>query len=238
MRIDKLLGNMGFGSRKDVKLLIKKGHVTVNDQVIKNNGTIINPESDIILVNHKRVYYQQYVYLMMNKAPGFVSATEDKHEKTVIDLLSKDVQHFKVFPVGRLDKDTEGLLLLTNDGELSHQLTSPKKDIPKTYYAKIKGTVTEEDVEKVLHGIQLADGHVTKPAKLKILRSDQESEVEITITEGKYHQVKRMFAALGMKVDYLKRISMGQLVLDQGLSLGAYRELTPEELAYCLSLKS
>lgn len=237
MRIDKLLGNLGFGSRKEVKLLIRKGHVIVNEQKIRNSSTIINPNSDIIMVKNKRVFYQEHIYLMLNKPPSVISATEDKHDKTVIDLLPNDIQHFKPFPVGRLDKDTEGLLLLTNDGVLAHQLTSPKKDIPKTYYAKISGIVTNEDVEKVLHGITLADGHFTKPAKLKILHSDHQSEVEITITEGKYHQVKRMFGALGKKVVYLKRIRMGNLVLDEKLLLGSFRELTSDELDYCLSLK-
>lgn len=238
MRIDRLLGNMGFGSRKEVKLLVRKGHVTVNDQVIRNSSTIIEPHADIILVNDKRVYYQQHVYIMLNKPPGVISATEDKQDKTVIDILSEDMQHFKPFPVGRLDKDTEGLLLLTNDGELAHQLTSPNKDIPKTYYAKISGLVTSDDVEQVLHGITLADGHFTKPAHLKILRSGDQSEIELTITEGKYHQVKRMFAALGKKVTYLKRIRMGELVLDEQLPLGSFRELTTEELDYCMSLKT
>src|SRR5690625_1045652 len=182
MRIDKLLGNMGFGSRKDVKMLIRKGHVTVNDQTIRNSGTIIDPNLDMILVENKRVYYQQYIYIMLNKPQEVISATEDKLDQTVIDLLPKDIQHFKPFPVGRLDKDTEGLLLLTNDGELAHQLTSPKKDIPKTYYAKISGMVTNEDVEKMREGITLADGHFTKPAHLKILHSAEQSEIELTIT--------------------------------------------------------
>src|SRR5690625_2965856 len=154
-------------------------------------------------------------------------------EKTVIDLLPANIQHFKPFPVGRLDKDTEGLLLLTNDGELAHQLTSPKRGIPKTYYAKISGIVTREDIEKVRKGITLADGYFTRPADLTILGSDDQkiqSEIEITITEGKYHQVKRMFAALGKKVIYLKRIRMGELALEESLPLGSFRELTTEEL--------
>lgn len=238
MRIDKLLGNMGFGSRKDVKMLIRKGHVTVNDKVVRNSGTIVKSDSDIIFVKNKRVHYQQYIYLMLNKPPAFISATEDRHERIVIELLPDDLQHFKPFPVGRLDKDTEGLLLLTNDGELAHHLTSPKKEIPKTYFAKISGKVTSEDVAKVQHGITLADGHFTKPAILNILKSNDQSEIEITITEGKYHQVKRMFAALGKKVTYLKRIRMGELILDEELPLGSFRELTAEELNYCLSLKS
>lgn len=237
MRIDKLLANMGFGSRKDVKLLIRKGQVTVNDQVIRNSGTVVDAEVDMIYVQQKRVYYQKYIYIMLHKPQGVISATEDKYDRTVIDLLPDDLQHFKPFPVGRLDKDTEGLLLLTNDGELAHQLTSPKRGIPKVYYAKISGKVTSEDVGKMQHGITLADGYFTKPALLNILKSDDQSEIEITITEGKYHQVKRMFAALGKKVTYLKRIQMGELVLDQDLPLGAFRELTTQELNNYLSLK-
>jgi len=237
MRIDKLLGNMGFGSRKDVKILIRKGHVTVNDQVIRNSGTIVDPELDLIFVKNTRVHYRKHIYIMLNKPQGVISATEDKYDQTVIGILPDDLQHFKPFPVGRLDKDTEGLLLLTNDGELAHQLTSPKKDVPKIYYAKISGKVTSEDAAKVQHGITLADGHFTKPAHLNILKSDHQSEVEITITEGKYHQVKRMFAALGKRVIYLKRTQMGPLVLDERLPLGSFRELTTEELNDCFSLK-
>lgn len=238
MRIDKLLGNMGFGSRKDVRLLTRKGHVTINGTVIRDSSTNVNVDTDVIFVKKNQVYYQKHIYLMMNKSQGYISATKDSQEKTVIDLLPPHLQHFKPFPVGRLDKDTEGLLLLTNDGELAHQLTSPKKDIPKTYYAKISGIVTEEDIEKMRQGLMLADGHFTKPAELNILHSDEESEIELTITEGKYHQVKRMFAALGKKVIYLKRISMGEIVLDHTLALGSFRELTKDELSYCLLLKN
>src|SRR5690625_2516879 len=237
MRIDKLLGDMGFGSRKDVKLLIRKGHVTVNDQVIRNSGTIVDPELDIIFAKNTRVYYQRFIYLMMNKPQGVISATEDQYDRTVIDLLSDDLQHFKPFPVGRLDKDTEGLLLLTNDGELAHQLTSPKKDIEKTYYAKISGTVTDVDVEKFQHGVTLDDGYHTKPAKLNIIQSGKLSEIEVTVTEGKFHQVKRMFEAVDKKVVYLKRTKMGELSLDESLAIGSFRELNDAELNYCLSLK-
>lgn len=237
MRIDKLLGNMGFGSRKEVRHLIRKGYITVNDQVVRDSGANVNADTDRIFVKETRVNYQKYIYLMMNKADGYISATKDAKEQTVIDLLPADIQHFSPFPVGRLDKDTEGLLLLTNDGELAHQLTSPKKEIPKVYYARINGVVTNEDIDKIAQGITLADGHFTKPAHLNILKSGEQSEIELTITEGKYHQVKRMFAALGKKVTYLKRMRMGDIHLDHTLRLGAFRELTTDELAYCLSLK-
>ena len=237
MRLDKLLANMGVGSRKDVKILLKKKQVTVNGTVVKDSGMKVETEKDEILVNGEKIHYQQYIYLMMNKAPGYISATEDNRVKTVIDLLGKDVLHFKPFPVGRLDKDTEGLLLLTNDGELAHQLVSPKKNVGKTYYATIAGVVTDEDVTAFRQGVVLEDGYNAKPGELRILESGEISEIEVTITEGKFHQVKRMFEAVGKKVTYLKRLRMGNLKLDDNLKLGEYRELTDDELAYCMSLK-
>ncbi|MFC4022199.1 pseudouridine synthase [Oceanobacillus longus] len=237
MRLDKLLSNMGIGSRKDVKTLLKKKQVTVNGKLVKDSSMKVDPNADEVLVNGKIIRYQQYIYLMMNKAPGYVSATTDNREKTVIDLLGKDVKHFNPFPVGRLDKDTEGLLLLTNDGNLAHQLVSPKKNIGKTYYAKVDGFVTDEDIAAFQEGVVLEDGYKAKPGVLKILERGEKSEIEVTITEGKFHQVKRMFEAVGKKVIYLKRLSMGDLKLDETLKLGDYRELTESELAYCLSLK-
>ena len=237
MRLDKLLSNMGVGSRKEVKALLKKKQVTVNGIVSKDSGEKIDPNKDEIAVNGEIIRYQQYIYLMMNKAPGYISATTDKREKTVIDLLGEDVQHFKPFPVGRLDKDTEGLLLLTNDGELAHELVSPKKDIGKTYFAQINGKVTVDDIAVFREGVVLEDGYEAKPGELTILQSDAISEIELTITEGKFHQVKRMFEAVGKRVIYLKRLRMGELQLDPDLKLGAYRPLTESELAYCKSLK-
>lgn len=236
MRLDKFLANMGFGSRKDVRILIKKGQVTVNDKTIRNSSFKVNNTSDHIKLNGEKIRYQKYIYIMLHKPAGYVSATKDDIEKTVIDLLADDIKHFKPFPVGRLDKDTEGLLLLTNDGELAHQLTSPTKEIEKTYYALIDGLVTEEDATAFENGVILKDGYFTKPAFLKILVSDKKSEIELTITEGKYHQVKRMFASQGKKVEFLKRIRMGDLTLDPSLKKGSYRELTIKELNYCNSL--
>lgn len=237
MRLDKLLANMGFGSRKDVKSLIKKKKVTVNEAVVKDSSSHINLEYDTVRVNNEVVVYQEFIYLMMNKPPGYVSATVDDRDKTVIDLLPQSYQLFNPFPVGRLDKDTEGLLLLTNDGDLAHQLVSPKKDIEKIYYARIRGHVTELDVEKFRNGITLDDGYKAKPAILKVLQADESSEVEVSVTEGKFHQVKRMFKAANKKVVYLKRIKMGKLKLDDNLSTGEVRELTKDELEYCFSLK-
>ncbi|WP_047981542.1 pseudouridine synthase [Ornithinibacillus contaminans] len=237
MRLDKLLANMGFGSRKDVKALVKGKRVTVDTKVVSDSGMQVDPEKSNVQVDGQKVVYKPFIYLMMNKPPGVVSATEDNHDRTVVDLLRPEYQHYKPFPVGRLDKDTEGLLLLTNDGKLAHQLLSPKKDVEKTYYAKILGIVTNKDVEAFLNGIQLEDGYVCKPARLNILTSNDQSEIEVAISEGKFHQVKRMFEAVDKRVLYLKRLSMGELELDNTLKLGAYRELNPEELTYCQMIK-
>ena len=220
MRLDKLLANMGYGSRKEVKQLLKEKAVTVDGTVVKDAAMKVDPETQDVSVYGE---------------PGVISATEDKYDKTVIDILDPLAQHFKPFPVGRLDKDTEGLLLITNDGNLAHNLLSPKKHVPKTYYATIEGVVTEADIEAFRKGVELDDGYVTKPGELVILKSDAISEIELTIQEGKFHQVKRMFESVGKKVTYLKRLSMGALVLDEELELGDYRELTEEELASLLN---
>ncbi|MCM3387420.1 rRNA pseudouridine synthase [Ureibacillus chungkukjangi] len=230
MRLDKLLANMGYGTRKEVKQLLKQKGVTVDGDVVKDSSMHVDPEVQEVSVFGERVVYTEFIYLMMHKPPGVISATEDNVDKTVIDLLDPLAQHFKPFPVGRLDKDTEGLLLITNDGQLSHNLLSPKKHVPKTYYAKIDGEVTESDIEAFKQGVELDDGYVTKPGELVILSSGPHSEIELTIQEGKFHQVKRMFESVGKKVTYLKRLSMGSLVLDESLELGDYRELTEEEL--------
>lgn len=230
MRIDKMLANLGFGSRKEVKQLLKGGAVKVNDRLVKDAKQQVNPESDVVTLNGEVIEYKKFIYLMMNKPPGVISATEDLHDKTVIDLLGMEEQVYEPFPVGRLDKDTEGLLLLTNDGQLAHRLLSPKKHVPKMYYAVIDGVVTEEDVEAFRAGVTLDDGYLTKPGQLTIIKSGIRSEIELTITEGKFHQVKRMFQSVGKKVVYLKRMTMGPLLLDEQLELGEYRELTDEEI--------
>ncbi|WP_374965585.1 pseudouridine synthase [Lysinibacillus sp. RS5] len=231
MRLDKLLANMGYGSRKEVKQLLKQKAVTVDGAYVKDAALHVDPEKQDVSVFEERVIYTEFVYIMMNKPPGVISATEDLRDETVIDLLDPLLQHFEPFPVGRLDKDTEGLLLLTNDGILAHNLLSPKKHVPKVYYAQIEGIVTDEDCEKFARGVELDDGYVTKPGELIILKSAQQSEIELMIQEGKFHQVKRMFEAVGKRVTYLKRLSMGNLKLDDNLELGEYRELTAEELA-------
>lgn len=230
MRIDKLLANMGFGSRKEVKKLLKSGAVKIDGVIVKDSKLHVDTIKQEVAVHGEVVEYREFIYLMMNKPQGVISATEDNVHETVIDLLSYEDANFEPFPVGRLDKDTEGLLLLTNDGQLAHQLLSPKKHVPKKYYATVQGAVTEADVSAFQEGVTLEDGYVTKPGKLTILKSDEESEIELIITEGKFHQVKRMFEAVGKKVTYLKRLEMGNLILDKDLELGQYRELTEEEM--------
>jgi 16S rRNA pseudouridine516 synthase len=221
---------MGYGTRKEVKKLLKSGVVKVDDVIVKDPKMQVDPDEQVVTVWGEEVQYKEFIYLMMNKPPGVISATEDVVQETVIDLLEEEDKIFEPFPVGRLDKDTEGLLLLTNDGQLAHQLLSPKKHVPKTYFAVIDGEVTEADVTAFRQGIVLDDGYQTKPAELVILKSGIRSDVEVTITEGKFHQVKRMFQAVGKRVVYLKRIQMGPLSLDESLALGEYRELTDEEV--------
>ncbi|WP_442595577.1 pseudouridine synthase [Neobacillus sp. D3-1R] len=230
MRIDKMLANLGFGSRKEVKKLLKDGAVQINGVKTKDAKEHIDPNKDIVTIHGEEVVYKEFIYLLMNKPAGVISATEDNRDETVIDLLELEDQVYEPFPVGRLDKDTEGLLLITNDGQLAHRLLSPKKHVPKTYFAVIEGEVTEEDILAFRKGVTLDDGYETKPGELVILKSGLMSDIELTITEGKFHQVKRMFQAVGKRVVYLKRISMGPLKLDETLELGEYRELADEEL--------
>lgn len=230
MRIDKMLANLGFGSRKEVKQILKSGSVKINGIVIKDAKAHVDVNNDVVTLNGEEIEYREFVYLMMNKPPGVISATEDTRDETVIDLLQLEDQVFEPFPVGRLDKDTEGLLIITNDGQLAHRLLSPKKHVPKTYFAVIEGEVTEEDIEAFREGVVLDDGYLTKPGELHILKSGESSDIELTISEGKFHQVKRMFQAVGKRVVYLKRMSMGPLELDETLELGEYRELTDDEV--------
>ncbi|KQL32560.1 pseudouridine synthase [Psychrobacillus sp. FJAT-21963] len=230
MRLDKFLAHMGFGTRKEVKELIKSKAIQVNDVIVKDSSLHVKEHVDKVSVYGEEIEYKEFIYLMLNKPAGVVSATEDTRDRTVIDLLEDDVRHFQPYPVGRLDKDTVGLLLLTNDGALTHRLLSPNKNVPKLYYAEVEGIVDESDVQAFLEGVILDDGYKTKPGILTILSRGPVSEVELTITEGKFHQVKRMFESVGKKVVFLKRLSMGQLILDESLKQGDYRELTEEEL--------
>lgn len=229
-RLDKVVSNMGFGSRKEVKQAIKDGLVEVNGKVVLKNNIHVNPYEDEILFQGIDIEYRKYIYLMMNKAQGYVSSTDDPSSPIVLDLLDYEDLIFDPFPVGRLDKDTEGLLLISNDGKLAHRILSPKRKVGKKYYAEVLGVVEEEHIEKFKEGVVLDDGYKTLPAKLEIIESNLISKIHLTIVEGKFHQVKRMFESIDMKVQYLKRVEMAGIKLDESLELGEYRELTKEEL--------
>ncbi len=230
-RIDKILSNMGIGSRKQIKQDARKGHIKINDEIVKDSSKIIDTDIDQIKHKDKIIKYVQYIYLMMNKPSGVVSATEDNFDKTVIDLLNEEDKIYNLFPVGRLDKDTEGLLLITNDGQLAHDLLSPRKHVDKTYYAEVEEEITEKDVKAFSEGVILTnENYKTLPAKLQIIESGYPSSCYVTIKEGKFHQVKRMFNAVNNEVIYLKRLSMGPLKLDERLKVGEYRHLTDNEI--------
>lgn len=230
MRLDKFLADCGIGTRSEIKKIIKDGYVSVSGLGKVKPETKVNEHTDKIFVNGEQIIYKKYIYLMLNKPSGYVSAVWDARHNYVLELVPEQFLHYEPFPVGRLDIDTEGLLILTNDGDLSHKLLSPKFHIPKTYFAKISGSVTLEDCIKFKEGIKLDDGYITKPSELKIIKSGDVSEIQITITEGKFHQIKRMFEAVDKKVIYLKRISMNKLNLDSTLDLGNVRELSEDEL--------
>lgn len=237
MRIDKFLTEVGLGTRSEVKKLLKTGQVAVNGLSVKKPEEKINETKDIVTYQGKVLEYQQFEYYMFHKPAGCVTAVSDARHKTVMDYM-KDLTRKDLNPVGRLDIDTEGLLLITNDGQLSHELLSPAKHVPKTYYAKVEGKVTEEDASLFAAGVDIGEKKLTKPAELRILVSEAVSEIELTISEGKFHQVKRMFEAVDKKVIYLKRISMGSLVLDENLKLGSYRALTDEEVTQLRAVQS
>ena len=229
IRLDKYLADMGVGTRTEVKKYIRQGKVKIDGLVVKLPEEKVDIENQEVSYLDQLVGYDTFEYYMLNKPAGVISATTDAKEKTVIDLIT-DKKRKDLFPVGRLDKDTEGLLLITNDGELAHRLLSPKKHVDKVYYAKVKGVVTEADVKTFAEGVSLGQGEMAKPAVLEIIASDEISEIKLTIQEGKFHQVKRMFLSVGKEVIYLKRLSMGTLVLDENLPLGGYRPLKAEEL--------
>ena len=232
MRLDKFLANSGIGTRKEVKELLKKRLIKVNDEIVKDGKIHVNENEDTVKYKDEIISYKKFVYIMLNKPNGVISATEDKVHKTVIDLLGDEYRTFEVFPVGRLDIDTEGLLLLTNDGVLSHNLLSPNKHVDKKYYVELEKLLTKMDIDKLENGVELKD-FTTKDAKVEIIENREEAnkiKVYITISEGKFHQVKRMFKAVENEVKYLKRVKMGTLSLDENLKLGEYRELTEDEL--------
>ena len=232
MRLDKFLVACAVGSRTEVKNLLKAGRVTVNGKKEKSAKLQINEETDEICFDGQKLIYEEFVYYMMNKPQGVISATEDPKHKTVLDLLDDLARSKEVFPVGRLDIDTHGLLLLTNDGQLAHALLSPKRHVDKTYLARVDGIMTQEDVEKFAQGIRLKD-FICQPAILELVSIDREksqSLVRVTIAEGKFHQVKRMVAYCDKEVVNLKRLTMGTLTLDENLKRGEWRRLTKEEL--------
>lgn len=235
IRLDKLLCEMGFGTRSDVKSEIKKGCVTVNGVAVNRPETKIDADIDIVTYNGNEIKYSKYEYYMLYKPAGCVSATHDGREKTVMDYFF-EVRKDGFFPVGRLDKDTEGLLLITNDGVLAHKLLSPSKHVEKVYYAEVDGKVTGETVKMFEEGIDIGDDKPTLPAGLEIITSECNSKVRVTITEGRYHQIKRMFEAAGCRVTYLKRLSMGAVRLDDKLEPGEYRKLCDDELRTLMQL--
>lgn len=230
-RLDKFLCDKNIGTRSQVKVLIQKGQVSVNGEIIKKPETKVE-ESDVICCQNTVLTNEEYSYYMFHKPAGIITATEDNFQKTVLDYF-KEEPCKNLYPVGRLDKDTEGLLLITNDGELGHRLLSPRHHIEKTYFVKLECDIHESDIKQLEEGVDIGEKRMTLPAKIEVL---DEKTVHITITEGKFHQVKRMFEAVNNKVVYLKRISMGNMKLDEALSLGEYRRLTEEEITYLTSL--
>ena len=237
MRLDKFLVACAVGSRTEVKNLLKAGRVMVNGKKEKSAKLQINEERDEIRFDGQVLEYEEFVYYMMNKPQGVISATEDSKHRTVLDLLDDIARTKEVFPVGRLDIDTHGLLLLTNDGQLAHALLSPKRHVDKTYLAHVEGIMTQEDVETFVKGIPLKD-FTCQPAKLEIVSVDSvknQSLVRVTIAEGKFHQVKRMVAFCGKEVVDLQRLTMGTLALDENLERGEWRRLTKEELEELLA---
>jgi 16S rRNA pseudouridine516 synthase len=242
MRIDQFLAHAGYGTRTEVKKLIKTKVIKVENKVVIDPKTQLDPAIDRVTVYDQEITYRQHVYLMMNKPPNYLSATRDLQHKTVIDLLDKAYQRYQVVPVGRLDLDTEGFMLLTNDGKLVHEITAPNKKIYKRYLAHITGDFKDTSIKKLQNGVEILDGnkqhYQTKPAKLKTIATKPDRTiVKIEIAEGKFHQVKRMFASVGCQVIYLKRLAIGDLELDPTLALGEYRELTEAELQLLKSMR-
>ncbi|TGM31131.1 pseudouridine synthase [Leptospira biflexa] len=227
-RLDKVLGNYGFGTRSDVKKEIYQGNVKVNGLVVKDPGYKITL-TDIVVYYDETLNRKEFYYFMMNKAPDCITATEDPREKTVMDYLSERHRNMNLFPIGRLDKETEGLLLFTTDGTLAHYYTSPKHFVEKEYYAEISAPVTTFDISQFESGITLDDGYKTLPARLAIPDPSNPHIATVWLREGKYRQIRRMFQSLGKEVQYLKRVKMGNLELDRDLEVGSYRELTEAE---------
>jgi 16S rRNA pseudouridine516 synthase len=230
MRLDKLLSNMGLGSRREIKTLIKSGYVEIDGIIIKNFSAKINTDENKVFVKGEQVEYKKYTYIMLNKPAGIVSSTDSK-DTNVIDILDGNLKNISLFPAGRLDKDTEGFVLLTNDGKMAHNILSPKKHVEKEYYVELDGKLSEKSRISIENGIILEDGSRCLDCRIDMISSEVElCKLKIFIREGKYHQIKRMFKMLGINVTYLKRLSIGDIKLDSELEKGQYRELTLGEL--------
>lgn len=232
IRLDKFLSEMSGWTRSEVKKIVRTGSVTVDGNEVEKPETKIDEKLSIVRVDGRQIKYNKYEYYMLNKPKGFVSATTDREHKTVVDIISSSEKK-DLFPVGRLDIDTEGLLLITNDGELAHRLLSPKNHVEKTYYVEVSGILDDVDVDAVEEGLDIGEEKKTIPAKMEILKTDIQNNISscyLTIHEGKFHQVKRMMKKLGKTVTYLKRVSMGSLILDSKLKKGNYRKLTEQEI--------
>ena len=228
-RIDKIIASQGQYSRSEVKKLVKSSRVTLDGRVLKSSDEKADPDVNVIAIDGKAIGYKKHLYIMLNKPQGVVSATDDRDHETVIDLVPKELRRDGLFPAGRLDGDTVGFVLITDDGDFAHEILSPKNHIMKTYHATLQRELTQEDIDAFRNGIELRDGTLCLEAEVTPVDSDVPM-AQVKICEGKYHQVKRMFAALGNKVLYLKRVKMGELSLDESLEEGQCREITPEEL--------
>ena len=228
MRLDKFIVSCGMATRSEVKKLVKQGRVTVDGITAVKSDEKIDENTSVVCLDGEQLNYREFIYLMLNKPSGYVSATYDAKLPTVIDLVPEEYLHFEPFPVGRLDIDTEGLLILTNDGKLAHELTSPKKHVYKTYYAELDADMEDADIEIFKNGIKLDEDFTTLPAELVI--TEDRKKVYISICEGKFHQVKRMCQKVGKNVVYLERVKMGELELDGSLERGTVRELTNNEI--------
>ncbi len=226
MRLDKFLCELNIGTRSQVKELIKRGNVSVNGMIVNKSDTAVNEFSDDIMFKGEKLYYRKYVYIIINKPAGVVTATRDKNLPTVMDLI-KPLPVKDMSPVGRLDRDTTGLLLITNDGELSHRLLSPKYHVDKTYYVSCEHSLSADDSNKLCEGVDIGDEDITLPARIEKI---DELHINLTIHEGRFHQVKRMLEAVGNKVTSLKRVSFGPIDLPSDLGEGEWRELTEDEI--------
>ena len=229
-RLDKLIASQGKLSRSDVKKMVKSGRVTVDGAAVKSANIKVDADASVIAVDGKALNYKKHIYIMLNKPQGVISASNDKTQKTVVDLVPPEFYRDGLFPAGRLDGDTVGFVLITDDGDFAHRILSPKNHIMKTYHATLMHPLTDEDIEHFKKGIELSDGTLCLEAEVRMLPDTEENIAEVKICEGKYHQVKRMFAALGNKVIYLRRVKMGELPLDETLPEGHCREITDDEL--------